>query len=274
MILQTGIPLGTMYIGPWQEYKLAKLHKDAVQAIQSLTAKLPQIHAGGDGAEGLTAENVASVLAHFEDAMAGGYPRHQGRNSTARTSSSMPDINSHKQANRGDLRSARSTPSRSGSASNRVSRRRPSAKSTGKSKKSKQRYVPRAMREVNRRRELYMKGSPKTDATMSPTATDSRSNAGVKLPPIDRPKHTAETSQQAAGHYRTKESEGDGGSPLASADDEEDLEKKEKQVLLAAGDVDKLPDMDDVEVDGMLDWVKGLEDNLGDDLGIDFSDIE
>ena len=181
-----------MYIGPWQEYKLAKLHKDAVQAIQTLTAQLPKIHAGGAEAGGLTTDNVASVLAHFQSAMAGGPPKpprqpsRRGRRSgTARTSTSMPDINSHRRRHNDDhgrsTRSAASTPGghmgrdddheRNDNVFDdgaRGGRRIPNSggKSEKKKKKSKKKkgYVTRAMREVNRRRELcllYTSPSPR-----------------------------------------------------------------------------------------------------------------
>lgn len=55
-----------MYVGPWQEYKLAKLRTDAVQALRDhwshLTYKAAQHENGhtgdGDGDQGSTASDV------------------------------------------------------------------------------------------------------------------------------------------------------------------------------------------------------------------------
>ena len=298
-----------MYIGPWQEYKLAKLHKDAVKVIETLTAQLPNIHAGGSQAGGLTADNVASVLAHFSDAMAGGPPKPHSRAGTARTSASMPDISSHKRRS-GKLdsygaRSASSTPggthpSRDGEGHSRVRLARIDTGRGRKKKKKKKKdgYVTKAMREVNRRRALYMgpsetadEASTTTDAAGAGAGTGSGGHdaAGsaaarrrVKLPPLASASSTEQNRQDkdsdSGGSGSGTESDGNDADDNDQKIEEDELKVTEQQALAAAGDVDKLPDMDDLEVDGMLDWVKNLEKDIGgdggdDDLGFDFSDM-
>ena len=191
-----------MYIGPWQEYRLAKLHKHAVETFERLANELPS---AGDSENGLTAGTVASALASFQEAL--GNTRSRGRLAprrrnidSARSTVSMPSI--YQTPRRGDLRSSSSAPdttqdvgrdgvdeedaeqvataSRSGASKlgPGARNRRRSRKRKKKGKNRKMPYISRAMREVNRRRQLYMNpnrsGGTEHDNATSASGAESR----------------------------------------------------------------------------------------------------
>ena len=110
--------------------------------------------------------------------------------------------------------------------------------------------MTRAMREVNRRRQAYMNPDKRkadelaTDNGKAPKKESSTSDQAKKpterlrLPPI----HNG-TEQETETEQPT-----------------ESLETIKQRALDEVGDVDNVPDMEDDEVDDILAWANGLED--------------
>ncbi len=174
-----------MYIGPWQEFRLAKMHKEAVTALKTLSKDiLPAIRGSRRNMNGR--DETLALLQTLQNSMSSSSSsKHPSFPSlvtgdespeeptSARSSSSMPSIHAHKKQDDGaeSINTSRSapglSPSHLSSLADLMSESLSSKQSRYVGKKPKKRKkimskIEKRMSKINKRKQLYTKRG-KTD---------------------------------------------------------------------------------------------------------------